>query len=69
MAMDGAALMKVSEKLPYALLHLESIATHRDEDGAVRVAALQRVKARCDEHIAAIEAEVKAKIEATLPPG
>jgi hypothetical protein len=56
--------MKVSEKLPYAIRHVESIGSHKDEDSAVRLAALEAIKAACDAQAASINAEIQARLEA-----
>ena len=56
--------MNVSEKLERAKPVLRSIAGHTDEDGAVRKAALEAIKAYIDEEIAAVDQEIAARIAA-----
>jgi hypothetical protein len=56
--------MNIAEKLERALPVIDSIAGHVDEDAALRKAALDQIKARCDAAKESIDAEVQAKIDA-----
>ena len=61
--------MNLSEKIPYAVMHLRSIAKHTDDDGNVRKAALDLVIAEANTLKADIDAEVAAEIAALTGEG
>lgn len=56
--------MKIFEKMPYAEAAIRSISQHHDADAAVRLAALNAVKAFCDGEAEAINAEIAAELAA-----
>lgn len=58
--------MKLNRKLEIVEQAVKSITSHTDEDAAVRAAALDRISALVQTEKAALEAEVKAGIEAAL---
>lgn len=58
--------MKLNRKLEIVEQAVKSITTHTDEDAAVRAAALDRVIDMAKAEKEALDAEVKAGIEAAL---
>jgi hypothetical protein len=58
--------MDIPRKVEIVNDSLRSIAEHRDEDGAVRIAVLEQIKGNCDRQIAAVEKEQAQKIKAAL---
>jgi hypothetical protein len=58
--------MNITRKIEIVEIALDSLTQHHDADGAVRAAALNRIKEQCDLGVAAITAEIDAKIGEAL---
>ena len=60
--------MKLNRKLEIVEAALLSITSHEEEDGAVRMAALDQVSSMVAAHREQITAEIQSKISAALRP-
>lgn len=60
--------MNIVQKLEQIQPHIDSIATHTDEDAAYRKAALDQVIARCEAAKVEVQAEIDARIEGLGTP-